>query len=120
MKPREMLLIPMGDNDAGATTIGGYLQELLNKIWEEAERFNGKRPFGNSAWEHELYRPLIAAGVTNGTLDEDGGVKDKGDADQVVFEIIAALFGEQDAEREASLLTIVALRQEADRIESRL
>ncbi len=118
---RELLLVPMGENDAGAATVGGYLQALLLKLWEEEEGFSGKRPFGNSGWSYELYRPLIAAGkVEGGKLDEDGGVQEKGDADQVVYEAIEALFAEPDAETEAKRIAVTALRAEADRIEQSL
>lgn len=49
-------------NDAGANTIRGYLVALLAELWEKGEGFSGKRPFGNSGWEHELYRALADDG----------------------------------------------------------
>lgn len=65
------------DSDAGDDlTVRDYLRTLLTTLWEEGEGFNGKRPFGNSGWEYDLYSPLIAAGFITGTLDEDGGVDD--------------------------------------------
>lgn len=67
-----ILNLPMPQpNDADATTIGDYLIKLLAKVWEENECFNGKRPFGNSGWDYDLYPPLIAAGLVSGELDED-------------------------------------------------
>ena len=30
-------------------------------VWEDRECFNGKRPFGNSGWEEDLYT-LVKAG----------------------------------------------------------
>lgn len=68
MDPRQILALPMGDNDAGADTIRGYLIELLAAVWREGEGFSGKRPFGNSSWEWELYRPLVRANVIAGSF----------------------------------------------------
>jgi hypothetical protein len=51
-----------------------YLIELLRALWIEGERFSGKRPFGNSGWEYDLYKPLIEGGFVEGQLDEDGCV----------------------------------------------
>jgi hypothetical protein len=67
----EILAVPMGDNDADAATVGDYLGKLLLEVWREGEGFSGKRPFGNSGWEWELYAALGRAGVVGG-LDEDG------------------------------------------------
>ena len=71
MTPFEILALPMQHNDAEAATIGDYLKALLRELWRRGEGFSGKRPFGNSGWEHELYRALIAGGAVNGTLDAD-------------------------------------------------
>ena len=47
--------IPMGKNDIGAKTIGEYFEKLLLTLWDEQEDFSGKRPFGNSGWEYDVY-----------------------------------------------------------------
>ena len=75
-------------------TIRGYLHLLLTTLWEEGESFNGKRPFGNSGWEYDLYLPLVKADVVNGTLDEDGYLDecDNKSADALVFELINECF----------------------------
>lgn len=71
--PAEVLDLPMRQpNDADAETVREYLVKLLATLWEEGEGFSGKRPLGNSCWESDLYLPLIAAGVVDATLDEDG------------------------------------------------
>lgn len=64
------------DSDAGDDlTVRQYLHALLSALWREGECFSGKRPFGNSGWEHELYAPLAKAGFIDlGVVDEDGGV----------------------------------------------
>jgi hypothetical protein len=92
MKTSEILNLPMGENDSGAETIKGYLKELLSVLWNEGESFSGKRPFGNSGWEDDLYKPLIVAGVVDGYLDEDGCVADVNPAaNQIIFDCIEAL-----------------------------
>jgi hypothetical protein len=62
------------DSDAGDDmTVRQYLHELLHVLWEKQESFDGKRPFGNSGWHHDLYGPLAKAGFIDlGPLDEDG------------------------------------------------
>ena len=77
-------------------TIGGYFELLLSTLFQETECFNGKRPFGNSGWEYDLYKPLIKAGAMPGTIDEDGYIDecDNAAGDLVVFNLIAACFGQ--------------------------
>jgi len=75
-------------------TIKEYLYELLTMLWEQGEGFSGKRPFGNSGWEHDIYQPLVANGVVEGTLDENGYIEDMNTmaADKLVFELINTCF----------------------------
>lgn len=63
MDYKEVLDCPMEENDAGASTVGEYLIILLGMIWNEGESFSGKRPFGNSGWERELYIALEKSGL---------------------------------------------------------
>lgn len=70
--PRAILDTPMPHNDAGAPTIGAYLVALAREVWRENEGFSGKRPFGNSGWEGEIYTALAAAGYIEAT-DHGGG-----------------------------------------------
>ncbi|WP_024647748.1 hypothetical protein [Pseudomonas syringae] len=58
--------------DVGVVPIREYLRALLLKLWQQGERFNGKRPFGNGGWECELWGALISAGAVDGELDADG------------------------------------------------
>jgi hypothetical protein len=70
-----ILNTPMQDNDADAKTIREYLTKLLLKVWKEGEGFNGKRPFGTSSWEYDIYRALAKGGhVTGMEYDEDGDI----------------------------------------------
>jgi len=72
MDTKGILDLPMSSNDARATNIGEYLRALLATLLDEGESFSGKRPFGNSGWEYDLYKPLIVAGLVQGSLDGDG------------------------------------------------
>lgn len=93
--PEEVLDIPMnpGDNDAGASKVGQYLVKLLLAVWEEGEGFSGKRPFGNSSWEWELYTALMDAGVVEAKIDKYGeaGLVDRRKADKLIADAIRCL-----------------------------
>lgn len=69
-----------------------YFQSLLHTLWEEGEGFSGKRPFGNSGWQWDVYKFLILAKAVDGRLDEDGYVEevDQMSANQLVPGLIAA------------------------------
>lgn len=91
---KEILNIEMQPNDANSATIGGYLQKLLASVWENGECFDGKRPFGNSGWEYELYQALAMAGKIKHTYDDiydDYDNYDKGAANKLISEAIKSL-----------------------------
>lgn len=44
-------------------TIKEYFLELLKTLWLEEEGFSGKRPFGNSGWQYEIYDLLTQNGI---------------------------------------------------------
>lgn len=85
------------DSDAGENkSIRNYLFTLLDTLWKEGEGFSGKRPFGNSGREYDLYRPLIQHGFIAGSLDSDGDVLscDRSEANAFVSKLIhAAIYG---------------------------
>lgn len=89
--------IPMQENDADAKTVGEYLKKLLLTLWDEKEGFSGKRPFGNSSWEYEIYAALISSEVIMGSFDEEGYIVDVDceAADRIIREIISR----EDAEK---------------------
>lgn len=93
INPASVLDLEMQENDAGAKTIRGYLIALLTELWREQEGFGGKRPFGNSGWSFELYKPLIANGLVDGAFDEDGYIEtlDEKQADFLIASAILAL-----------------------------
>lgn len=69
---RLILGLPMRGNDASAATVREYLLTLLGNVWTEQEGFNGKRPFGTSGWECDLFEPLADAGLITATFDAEG------------------------------------------------
>lgn len=76
---RRIILCPMPQpNDANAGTVGEFLAILLRKLWQEEQAFSGKRPFGNSSWQWEVYEALVREGLVAGTLDSDGYLDDDG------------------------------------------
>jgi hypothetical protein len=89
----EILDISMYSNDADAPTIGVYLSKLLLKVWYERECFDGKRPFGNSLWENEIYCALVHAGAVDGKLDDDGWLAecDRESADEIIDQVIRSM-----------------------------
>lgn len=82
-----VLKLRLEPNDAHAKTIRGYLEELLKRVWDQGESFSGKRPFGNSGWERELYDPLIEAGLMR------DGENDVGHS--IIYRAIQELFSVQ-------------------------
>jgi hypothetical protein len=72
-----------------------YLHALLATLWDEGEGFSGKRPFGNSGWEYDVYAFLIKAGAVSGALDEDGNVDecDTEHANKIMPGLIAEALG---------------------------
>lgn len=62
------------DSDAGKNgSVRDYLHALLQVLWDEREGFSGKRPFGNSGWENELFSPLVREGFIAGDVEEGYG-----------------------------------------------
>ena len=79
--------------DLGNITARGYLKRLLSDLLTQGESFSGKRPFGNSGWEHDLAKPLIMADAIKGSIDEDGyaEVKDEDEYEQALIALVEAL-----------------------------
>jgi hypothetical protein len=63
---------PYTFRDCSAENLRLYFYYLLDAVWVEGEDFSGKRPFGNSDWETEVYAALIAINAIYGRIDEDG------------------------------------------------
>ncbi len=91
---QEILAIEFESRDLQRTlTIEEYLKELLRTVWKEGEGFSGKRPFGNSGWQYDIYAPLITHQLIAGKLDEDGYIEDIDEkaGDKLVLSLINAL-----------------------------
>lgn len=77
MKPEEILNLKFRSQDLYTEiSIRDYFKKQLSTLWMEGERFSGKRPFGNSGWDYEVYTCLIKNGVLPGHLDEDGWIEE--------------------------------------------
>lgn len=88
-----ILDLELGPNDADAKTIREYLKALLKAVWTEGEGFSGKRPFGNSGWQYDMYPALIKAGMVTGKLDDQGFVEEVDDsaAEKLILGAIESL-----------------------------
>lgn len=96
MTNQELLETKFKCSDLNKTvTIREYLHALLQKLWREGEGFSGKRPFGNSGWEHDLYAPLVKAGAIKGSFDGDGYLNDcdEGAANKLIPLLISEAMG---------------------------
>lgn len=84
----------MDENDAGAKTIREYLHILVTRLWLEGEDFSGKRPFGNSGWQYEIYKALIQGGFVEGSLDIYNDIEeiDIQEADKLMCDLIDHIF----------------------------
>ena len=89
----QVLSTKLEPNDAEAETVKDYLLALLEQVWVENENFSGKRPFGTSGWEFDIYAALIKAGLVPGTLDEYGYIDevDTVKADNLIVQAIREL-----------------------------
>lgn len=89
----DILELPMGPNDADAKTVRSYLKSLLSELWRKEESFSGKRPFGNSGWQYEVYAALVKGGAVDGKFDSEGCIEtvDAAAADVLIQEAIASL-----------------------------
>jgi hypothetical protein len=54
-----------------ACNLREYFFRLLETLWLEGEGFSGKRPFGDSCWEYDIYEALVEMGAIQGVFDCD-------------------------------------------------
>lgn len=71
---QQVLDLKLPANDAKAETVREYLAALLTEVWFEEEDFDGKRPFGNSHWQTEVYTALANAGLIKAEFDNHGQI----------------------------------------------
>lgn len=82
-----VLACPMRENPSGAKNLREFFVFLAAAVWEQGDSFSGKRPWGYSSWDYDVYEALIRAGLVAGSFDEDGFVKDfdQSKADALIF-----------------------------------
>jgi hypothetical protein len=70
-----------------------YLRMILIALLEEGEGFSGKRPLGDSGWQWDVYKALVAAKLIDGEIDKDGDLMDfdAKQADELVLAVIKRL-----------------------------
>ena len=73
MTHKEMLDYSSFFGDAGVRTLREYFHALLETLWMEGEGFSGKRPFGNSGWENDVYIALVEMGAVKGKISPNDG-----------------------------------------------
>jgi hypothetical protein len=72
----QWLDLTFNSNDLGVElTFREYFYKLLVTLWLEGEGFSGKRPFGNSGWEYDLYGGLVQNSLIPGRLDDYGCIE---------------------------------------------
>lgn len=101
----KILACRMVSNDAEAEDIRQYLYFLLTTLWIEEESFSGKRPFGNSGWQNDVYYSLVKEGILPGVWHEDeyyASGYDKCQADDMIIEAMMELCGYQPKEDDES------------------
>ena len=93
-KVKKALEIKFDCDLSDGITIKEYILRLVIELFYQKEGFSGKRPFGDSGWEYDLYKPLIEHGLVSGVIDVDGCVDtvDSEEADQLLFRIIYTIF----------------------------
>ena len=79
--------------DIGTVTARAYLKRLLHDLLMKGESFSGKRPWGNSGWEHELAMPLSIAGVIDADIEDERYAypKDEDDYKAALAALVEAL-----------------------------
>lgn len=79
--------------DIGRVTPRTYMKALLEELLLKGESFSGKRPWGNSGWEHELAMPLCIAGVIEAEIDDERYAypKNEDDYEKALVALVEAL-----------------------------
>lgn len=65
----ELLDFEWDFRDVGKVRIRDFLKHLLLTLWERGESFDSKWPWGNSGWQLDFYKALVAAKAIEGDLD---------------------------------------------------
>ena len=86
--PVEVLDVMIDGDFTG--TLRDFFKELSLMVWNEGEGFSGKRPWGNSGWEYQVFEALIKGGHVPGKLDSDGYIEECDDREitRLVTELV--------------------------------
>lgn len=76
----------MGENQCDANTIADYLGQMFSEAWSDGDNF-----YPDSDWQWKVYEALIANGIIEGSLDEDGCIDeiDIPKADKIICDFIS-------------------------------
>ena len=86
---KRLLALPLPDNDSGASTVGGYLAEVLAWLWTGSGSYNG-RPFANTEWRRDVRSALSDAGLLAALPGREGALPDER-ADTLILGAIHAM-----------------------------
>jgi hypothetical protein len=88
-----LLALTLPGNDSGASTVGGYLAELLLNVWTDGREFDGRRPFGsmNPGWQRELRTMLSDSGALAVPLAAEEGATPDERANALILAAIHAM-----------------------------
>lgn len=67
----EDLLNTIVPNGGDPRTLRNYLKDLLKQLWLQGSDFSGKRPFGDSNWQHDVYHAMVKENIIHGEIDTD-------------------------------------------------
>lgn len=70
-----LLTLPVVVMGLGPTTIKELLIAILGRFWKDPEGFRGKRPFGDSGWQSEVFLALVQNGLLSSMNEHDRGRK---------------------------------------------
>ena len=86
-------LVVLTDDVPKGTTIREYFKLIAFEVWTEGEGFSGKRPFGNSGWQTDIYATLVKYGVIDGHFDSEGYIEEYDDeaGSDIIEDLIKAL-----------------------------
>jgi hypothetical protein len=88
--PERVLALPMPDSSVGATTVRGYLCQVLATLWHEGESFSYYRPFVGSYDRGSMDQELIDALEDSGQFGLSKDPRNSGSSEDKARGLIAA------------------------------
>lgn len=82
------------DMDVGGRPFRAMLKDLLTMVLLQGEEFDGKRPWGDSGWEWDIYNAMVVNGFVRGVVDEYGDVDgvDITECDELIMRCVEEIF----------------------------